>query len=250
MVVNKDIALKICAVLALAVALFVVFDLVYESEEEAAAASARRRLERRIGKLASEDWEVSVKAAIDIANLGPAGEPAVDALIAQLSRDVEGEGKKERNLVRRHAVYALGKIGPAADDAIEPIQEVLEDDDPVTRIWAVQALVRIDPETEPRVDILIEALGYKDISVRSNAIGGIELVGARGVAAVPGLIEQLADPELRRHAARALGRIGPGAREAIGPLAKLLRQEESIRDRRRDDAAIDAIKEALEKIGG
>jgi len=249
MTLNKDVMGKVCMVLVAAAALYVLVDMLYETDAEAAAATARRRLERRIGKLASEKSAVSIKAAIDIANLGPAGEPAVDALIELLSRDVAGEDPAERASVRRHAMYALGKIGPAAEDAIEPVGEILREDDPVMRVWAAIALLRIDPEGEPRVDVMIDVLeNHADISVRSNAIGGIELVGDRAKAAVPALIGQLGDSELRRHAARALGCIGPGASEAIGPLTKLLKKLDPVQGRRRDEAAIEAIEEALGRI--
>lgn len=199
-----------------------------ESKEEA---SARRRLERQIGKLRSDDPEVSVMAAINLGNKGLAAEGAVDALIEALSRPEEA--------VRRHAAHALGKIGPVAEDAIGPLKKLLADDGPVARVWAVQALVKIDPAAEPHVDVLIEALEHSDLGVRINAAGAIADIGRRAKAAVPALIGGLKHPELARHAVHALGAIGPPASDAIKPLRRLAKGQ---------GRTAEAAREALAKI--
>jgi HEAT repeat protein len=204
-----------------------------ESKDEA---SARRRLERQIRKLKSDDPEVSRDAAIELGNKGPDAAPAVDALIEALSRS--------EDTVRRHAAYALGKIGPAASDAIEDLEKLLDDDDLGTRVWAVQSLVRIDPDADPHVDVLVDVLatatGRTERSVCINVAGVVEFIGERAKAAVPALIARLHEREFSRDGARALGAIGPAAASAIGPLERLTRSP--------DPDVVAAATEALAKI--
>lgn len=201
-----------------------------ETREEA---SRHRRLERQIRKLRSDDPDMSVQAAVTIGNKGPDARRAIPALIEALSR--------KEGAVRRHAAYALGKMGPAARDAVPHLEKLLKDENAVARIWAVQALVRIDPQARPHVDVIVQAMGHSDPGVRINAAGAVELIGHRAEAAIPALIAGLEDREFRRHAARALGAIGPAARDAIGPLTRLA-----------DGSDIDAVaaQEALKKIRG
>lgn len=206
--------------------------LVWAGCESGEEASVRRRLERQIRKLKSDDADVSRDAAIELANKGPDAAPAVDALVEALSRS--------ENTVRRHAAYALGKIGPAASDAIEDLEKLLDDGDPVTRVWTVLSLVRIDPDADPHVDVLVTAMGHKDLGVRINAAGVVEFIGERAKAAVPALIERLSEREFSRHGARALGAIGPAAASAIGPLEKLTRSPNA--------DIVAAVTEALAKI--
>ena len=137
-------------------------------------------------------------------------------------------------------VNALGKIGPAAGDAVDDLEKLLEDEDPVTRIWVVISLVKIDPEAEPHVDVLISALGDKELGVRINAAGAVVIVGPRAKAAVPALIAALRNREFARHGARALGAIGPAAADAIKPLEQLARS--------RDADTAEAATKALAKI--
>lgn len=226
---NTALAEAIRRVLIIAAGLVLLVPLGCESKEEA---SARRHLERLIEKLRSDDSEVSRQAATDLANMGPAAEGAVEALIEALSRSEEP--------VRQRAAYALGKIGPGAKDAIDPLEKLLEDVGPLTRVYAAQSLARIDPDAEPHLDVLLKALRHPNVVVRKEAAGAIEVIGRRAVAAVPDLTALLSDRELRRHAARALGGIGPGARAAIAPLERMARSG--------DPEAITAAQEALENI--
>lgn len=62
-------------------------------------------------------------------------------------------------LVRRLAVYALGMIGPAVDEAgAATLGDALADAQPFVRLWAAAALARVRPG-EPRVSTaLVEAM--------------------------------------------------------------------------------------------
>ena len=59
-------------------------------------------------------------AAYEIAGLGPAGAPAVPALIEALDDELA--------VVRFPATVALGEIGPAAEAAVPRLKQVMEED--------------------------------------------------------------------------------------------------------------------------
>src|SRR5439155_8038 len=87
---------------------------------------------------------------------------------------------------------------------------------------AAEALGRIGPAAKEAVPALARAMKDKDeVSVRAAAA---EALGRVGAAAVPELIEALKgkDAGQRALAAGALGRIGPGAKEAVPALEKVL----------------------------
>lgn len=117
-------------------------------------------------------------------------------------------------LVRRHAVEALGRIKDP--EAVEPLIVVLNDSDPLIRRQAVDALgnIRDSRAAAP----LISVLSNKDeISyIRASAAEAIGEI--RESSAVESLISALADKQwdVRSRAAKALGRIGdPRALEGL-----------------------------------
>jgi HEAT repeat protein len=81
-------------------------------------------------------------AAYEIAGLGPAGAPAVPALIELLDDEMPA--------VRFPATVALGEIGPAAAAAIPRLKQVVEEDfnDEVAAA-ARRAIKRIRPQALP-----------------------------------------------------------------------------------------------------
>jgi HEAT repeat protein len=78
-------------------------------------------------------------AAYEIAGLGPAGAPAVPALIAALD--------DEMAVVRFPATVALGEIGPAAEAAVPRLKQVMEEDiNDEVAAGAKRAIKRIKPQ--------------------------------------------------------------------------------------------------------
>lgn len=70
-----------------------------------------------------------------LAKYGPKARPAVPALIRLMKDDKADVG------ARNSAIYALGEIGPGAEEAVEPLIEQLEKgDDWATRSLAARAL--------------------------------------------------------------------------------------------------------------
>ncbi|HEX5497809.1 MAG TPA: HEAT repeat domain-containing protein [Thermomicrobiales bacterium] len=87
---------------------------------------------------------------------------------------------------------------------------------------AADALARIG---EAAVPALIEGLADPNPAVRAQAARALARMGPKGHAAVPALILALEDEHesVRLNAARALGQIGPDAQEAVPALIRTLK---------------------------
>ncbi len=132
------------------------------------------------------------------------------------------EAFKDQGLeVAEHAVMALGEIGPAAKEAIEPLRQVLKNDNRARmRIHSAASLARIDPPTYTKssVAFLIKALNDKQQYVRHNAVDALQDIGPAAKEAIPALTRLLKDDDgvLARRAARAIRVIDPQAARKIG----------------------------------
>jgi HEAT repeat protein len=156
------------------------------------------------------------------------------------------------------ALGVLGEFGPAASAAMPAVAQALADPNPDIKLAAVHALERIGLEASVGPDLIrmlvhsneslrkaaIKALGKTDRDwmanpVLTSAIAGlakrlsragrsgeiaVQAFAAIGAAAVPVLIDVLesGDRMARENAARALGRIGVGAKAAIPALTRAL----------------------------
>jgi len=159
------------------------------------------------------------------------------------------------------ALGVLGEFGPAASAAVPTVAQALADPNPDIKLAAVQALERIGPEASVGPDLIrmlvhsneslrkaaVKALGRIDCDWAANpaigsAISGlaerlsragrsreivVQAFTAIGAAAVPVLIDVLesGDRMARENAARALGRIGVGAKAAIPALTRALEDD-------------------------
>lgn len=113
---------------------------------------------------------------------------------------VETDKRQRQNLIE-----ALGKIGPAAEQAIPFLQQEIERDGPAARAAAV-ALGRIG---ERGVTVLIQALQSKDVGIRRVGAEGLSEAGNAAQTSVPHLNAALTDedPITRDYASRALSRL-------------------------------------------
>jgi HEAT repeat protein len=130
---------------------------------------------------------------------------------------------------RWYATYALGRIGPEAVEAVEPLSEIVEDrfGHEYVRGGAAWALGRIGPGAESAVPRLIATLKSKPmpvVSVRRTVPVALGKIGPAAKPAVPGLVGLLGDADwgVRVNAAAALWRIDRHAR-AIPALVDMLR---------------------------
>lgn len=90
------------------------------------------------------------------------------------------------------------------------------------RETAADALARIGDAAVPA---LIDTLADPDQEVRAQAARALARMGQKAEPAVPALIHALDDPnqEVRQGAARALGQIGSGAEEAVPALIQAIK---------------------------
>ena len=75
--------------------------------------------------------------------------------------------KHKEDEVRRHAVVALGRIGPNAKEAVPFLIEALEDEEDEVQRQAIIALGKIGPDAKGAVSLLTETLEDED-NGRSN----------------------------------------------------------------------------------
>ena len=149
------------------------------------------------------------------------------------------------------AAQAIHVIGPEAKEAVEPLLNMLAKDEPFPRRAALCALMGIGPEAKAAVPALTEALTHEDFHTQYWACRALREIGPEAKTAAPVLVKLLREgvpseprysASVRRHAAQALGGIGPDAgTKARDALAAALKDPI---DPVREDAAI-----ALGKLG-
>jgi HEAT repeat protein len=153
----------------------------------------------------SVDLDVAIKRATGTI-LASTDSQDVGALVKQLS---SGDAS-----FRLRAVKALGDLGPAARFAIPDLITALRDPDPDVRRGSVAALQLIAPDAKPS-ESLVRAIALDltspDANTRLLAIRSLARIG-RPAAIVAGDLQPLItdpDPDVRRAATDALGRIAP-----------------------------------------
>jgi hypothetical protein len=191
----------------------------------AAAAAAPQ-----MGKLLARSGDVDASWVADsLAKMGPA---AVPQLIAALrSRSIH---------VRSSAAFGLGKLGPAAADAVPDLIKALSDKPPA-RTYATIALGEIASNAKLAVPALMKLLNDEEHEVRRAAVTSLGQLGPAASAAVPKLLPFLGATDWcwwHFLAAQALGRIGPTASSALEPLQRLL----TSKDRQIREEAQNAIR--------
>jgi len=122
-------------------------------------------------------------------------------------------------LVRRTALDALARLGPAAVGAVPELVAALHDADPRVKLLAVWVLGRVGPPAAGAGPPLVSALAEK--GVLGDAV--VAALGDLGAAALPALIAGLKDPRepLRVRCASLLGELGSSAATAAEALATL-----------------------------
>lgn len=136
--------------------------------------------------------------------------------------------RDRENRDRELAISALAAFGPAAKDAVPDLIAILKDPKLSEPDAVLEALGKIGPDAAPAVPFLIAFLieeirqgaqpGESTLYELSSALAGV------GAPAVPALTKLLGDPDrqIRFHAARTLGEIGPEAKAAVPSLIREL----------------------------
>jgi HEAT repeat protein len=163
-------------------------------------------------------WQLvrGIRMSASLKALGPADAAAVPRVVAMLN--------DPNPLVREAAATALGQIGPAAEVARPRLFQALRDTHPGTRAWSLGAL----GPTPSTVRSLIQALDDNDPEVRRYAAYALFLYGPPAEPAIPKLTEALNDPHMRYMAADALGAIGQAAKGTVPQILAAMRAETSI----------------------
>lgn len=133
--------------------------------------------------------------------------------------------KSENPNARMIAVALLASIGPASKVTIDEILPRLKDEDVHVRYWTCKAFGAMGAEAKRVVPNLIELLQKDAASVRRHAALAIGGIGpAAGADAVPPLVKALADPvqPVRADAVTALGQLGEVAKSAVPDIEQAL----------------------------
>ena len=154
---------------------------------------------------------------------------SVGVLVALLG---EPDGSPAAAELRWTAAEILGKIGPPAKVAAQPMLAALDDRDLHVRSVAAAALPEIDTPAETAVPALQKLL---PTATGRTAARALSKYRAAASPAIPLLVEMLndksLDSETRWNAARTLGKIGPAAKEAIPALVANLKDDvETVRE--------------------
>lgn len=184
-------------------------------------------LEPLVDSLRDQRPRVRELAAFALGEMGPDAREAVPSLVDRLD-DVEKS-------VRVEAAWALGTIGSDAGDSIAALVQTLTDEDDFVRAKAAEALGSIRPTSPVAVKGLIAALRDKEGDVQHEAAEALGELGEQAAPATAALAEMLSSGRHYRYshptqlgplagtAARALGAIGPPAKQAMPGLLQLIR---------------------------
>lgn len=223
-----------------------------------------------IEMLANDNFHTQYWACRVLGAIGPDAQSATDELVQLVPRGVAS--------VRRNAAAALGNIGPSiGPEGVQALIEALTDDSQPVKQAAVIALSKLKPISESAADVIEELLLQEPtpFSPRANAARTLWLLrpeservvadallrdlsrdnepwlAARFLAEidftediVSRIVPLLQSDRLwvRRHAAEALGNLGPDAASAKSALEPLLQDDaEEVRE---------AAAEALKKMDG
>jgi HEAT repeat protein len=165
--------------------------------------------------LRDKDFNVRIEAADVLARLGPDGIGALREIL-----------KDPKCQAMPTAIECLGDLGSHARSAIPELEQLLKTKDPLLRLMAVKALLKICPKRglTTRVSVLIELLGEEKFAF--NAIHLLEKVGPEAKPAAGALAKILSEVDsslLHYSAATTLAKIGPGARAAVPALTAILK---------------------------
>jgi HEAT repeat protein len=171
-----------------------------------------------IEQLADEDIHARWYATYAIGRIGVAAAPEAVAPLMEILRT-----RGEYEYVRGGSAWAIGRMGPAAEEAVPLLIETLQSKHISVLRNAPRALGDIGPAAKPAVEPLLDMLYHEDATARAAAAVALWQID-RHPKALPALEEMLTvgkDPQPHQ-AAVALGRLGPEAWPAVETLVKAL----------------------------
>jgi HEAT repeat protein len=147
-----------------------------------------------------------VQAAVALGEMGRLAEPALPALLEELS---SSKRRDSGGLFKVRAAEAIWRINPKADAVLPTLVRELDGGDG----WreAFEALGALGSAARPAIPRLLIALQGEDRGARKSAAEALGHIGSDAKKAVPALIKALGDEfvSVRLSAAEALTRIDP-----------------------------------------
>jgi HEAT repeat protein len=186
---------------------------------------------------AAKDRDPSVRkaAALAIGKLNPLPDEARVALVKMLTSD-------SRAAVMSAAARGLATAGVRAKAAKPDLEKVASGKLPAAALWARVALAAVDGDATKASGAVHEGLTGRNASVRVAAAEALLVVGpTAGDLPVLLKISREATSGAKEAAARAMGTIGSGAKDAVPRLIELLSD--------RDGDVRTAAAEALGQVG-
>jgi HEAT repeat protein len=160
--------------------------------------------------------------------------------------------------VRFVAVQELGKLGPAAKEALPVLLDIqkappVPNEIPGLRKAVIDALVKIEPESDKSVTLLADALKReRDPASRASLVTALGDIGPPAKSAVPVLMDtfktataipKVADPQgVRKAVVEAVGKIDPDPKTYVPFLVDAMKRD-------RDAAVRTTAVQALGKLG-
>lgn len=123
--------------------------------------------------------------------------------------------------IRKLAAYFLGNMGQDAQSALPSLRRSLAEGDVPVRLYAAEAITKIDTADQSAVEVLIDALHDGNPRVRRLAACALENVSPKHLRrVVPELRVALSDTDerVRKLAAMTLDSFGPAAKNIPGSL--------------------------------
>jgi HEAT repeat protein len=167
-------------------------------------------------------------------------------ILGEIGRDASLAGRSllaalddQDQHVRAVAARALPAVGVPAEQALEPLRDMLKQDQAIV---AARVISEYKANARPALADLVDVLTDKtlDSETRWNAARTIGKIGPDAAEAIPVLVASLEDnvDTVREHAAEALGDIGPPAGGSVQALVAVL-----------DDPATRVRRDAVRSLG-
>lgn len=193
---------------------------------DAAAAmgpAAKEAIPPIIQVLGEREVSLRMAAAETLGKVGPGNPDVIRALTGPLA-----DRKNTPLAVQVAILKALAGMGTQAQAAAPDVKALAEQaKDPGIKVWIAATLVALGTDIGPNTQVVLAALKDRERQsrfVHAAAVEAAGLLGAKGSAAVPELVEVLKDRAqpgaVREKAARSLGALR--ARGAIRPLTDAL----------------------------
>jgi HEAT repeat protein len=173
--------------------------------------------------------EIRMQAITALGSIGDEASEGVSKLAECMLKDLDPEA-------RYKAALALSKMIPSAKAAVPALAKALEDKEPFVRLNAVNALFRLGSDARPAMPELIKAMqdetnkdksppvfGYTIQDMAARALGKATAGSGEAVPALMATLKQGKTDGIHLAVAKALGDIGPEARNSLPQLRELLK---------------------------